>query len=157
MNKHVLITRDIFLARIDSWREALALEWQFQAQNARIWRQYKEVVSATNQGSHDQAAEQLHHISIEEQFLAVIETRKISRLAARYGFKMPDASTVGNYSAVEWDYDHDESRFLTNQGMLTVQQALRAAKKERREAAGFWFGIIVGVMGAATGLMAVVL
>ena len=155
MRKHLIIIRDIFLMKIDSRKEALALEWKYYAQTARIWRQYKEVVSLTLDGSHGQAADQLHHSSIEEEFLAVIETRKIIRLAAHYGFEMPDKSKAGNYGEIAWDYDHAQPKFLTEQGMSTARKALKVARKESREAAGFWFGIIVGVIGALTGLMAV--
>jgi len=48
---------------------------------------------------------------------------------------------------------------LTDKGFWELKKLIRQEKKERREVFGFWFGIItggvIGVIGAITGLVAV--
>jgi len=45
--------------------------------------------------------------------------------------------------------------YLTPEGRRRLRQAVRAEQKDSRENASFWFGIVIGLIGALTGLVAV--
>ena len=49
-----------------------------------------------------------------------------------------------------------EGRFLTDQGASRLRALLRAERKERYESWSRWIALAIGLIGAATGLVAVV-
>ena len=81
---------------------------------------------------------------------------KLRRVADQFHIQMPDEGDPANYGSISWDFDHKEPKYLTAKGLRELLPSIRAAQKERRDAAGFWFGVVVGVIGALTGLLSVI-
>jgi hypothetical protein len=159
MKNALVLIRDIVLERCDVGRECLKMGWDFYAQRARIWRQYKNIEKMEDVvgGGYglSRVSEALDHIQGEEQLLDRIATLRLARIARRYGLEMPSRSDEQNYGKVDFEIDEDQPEYLTQQGFREMREALRVVRRERREAAGFLFGIVVGVLGAVTGLVAV--
>lgn len=155
VRKTSAIIRDIVLERVDAIWASLKMDWDFYSQRARIWRQYKAVPTELepNESGFAPMPAQLVHIFGEEQILDRIETLRLMRLASRHGIEMPSTADNENYREVDFDVDQYQPKYLTPKGFREVRQAIRAAQRERREAAGFWFGVVVGVIGALTGLV----
>lgn len=83
----------------------------------------------------------------------LILTRYLRGKADSLLVPMPDLEDPAMYVQVEWDKDVTQPRYLTDEGVRAVQNAIREEQRHRREAFGYWFGIIVGVIGALTGLV----
>lgn len=135
-----------------------SLEWDYYVTRAWIWRNYKELDAAPFNEEMQQYESSVdpQDISQGELYLDALKTMKLSRLASRFNIEMPDESDQRNYGSVSWDYDSREPKYLTRHGLSQLLPAIRAAQKERRDAAGFWFGVVVGLIGALTGLLSVV-
>jgi len=67
--------------------------------------------------------------------------------------QMPSIEDGTMYEQVEWDNDPAQPRYLTDKGFKAIRDAIREERKQRREAVGYWFGIVVGIIGALTGLV----
>lgn len=89
----------------------------------------------------------------EELGLACIQTDYLSKRAASLLLLLPDLEDSEMWGQVEFDIDEKEPHYLTSKGIIEVKKAIREETKHRREAVGYWFGIIVGVIGAVTGLV----
>lgn len=136
----------------------ISLEWEYCVTRAWIWRGYKEFDSASfdrETGQYDSSIDP-QDINQGELYLDALKTIKLRRLANRLHIPMPDESDPENYGTVSWDFSAKEPKYLTLTGLNKLLPALRAAQKERRDAAGFWFGVIVGVIGALTGLVSAI-
>lgn len=83
----------------------------------------------------------------------LVQTEYYRKIAGRLLVQMPSLEDQTMYDQVEWDNDHKQPRYLTDKGFKTIRDAIREERKHRREAVGYWFGIIVGVIGALTGLV----
>lgn len=146
----------VILERLSAAGAQIKLEWDYYVTRAWIWRSYKELDAAhydPETGFFDSSVDP-QDVNQGELYLEAIKTRKLLRLAARLHVQTPEESP-DNYHTVSWDYDSSEPKYLTQKGLSELLPALREAQKERREAAGFWFGIAVGLIGAVTGLLAV--
>jgi hypothetical protein len=47
-------------------------------------------------------------------------------------------------------------RFLTNEGIIEIRTKIRKEQRKRREKIAFWISILIGLIGALTGFMAVI-
>tara|TARA_R110000851_G_scaffold295568_1_gene450424 strand:- start:1266 stop:1778 length:513 start_codon:yes stop_codon:yes gene_type:complete len=135
----------------------ISVEWEYAVIRARIWRGYKELDAARydRETGQFQSLIDPQDLNQGELHLNVIKTMKLRRLADRFHIQMPDEHEPGNYGTISWDDDRREPKYLTAEGLRKLLPLIRAAQKERRDAAGFWFGVIVGVIGALTGLVSV--
>ena len=98
-------------------------------------------------------ADFVRRCELSEQWRALIQTDYYRRKAESLLVQMPDESDSALYSRVEWGDHPDEPCYLTPLGLKTVRDSIRAEQKHRRESVGYWFGIVVGLIGAITGLV----
>lgn len=89
------------------------------------------------------------------QWKMLIQTEYFRNKADVLNVPMPDPSDKEMYDSVEWDDDPQQPKYLTGKGVRSIRAAVREEEKHRREASGYWFGIVVGVIGALTGLISV--
>ena len=92
---------------------------------------------------------------LSEQWRALIQTDYYRRKAESLLIDMPDTNDPTMYSRVGWEDHPDEPYYLTPAGLKVVKATVREEQKHRREAVGYWFGILVGLIGAITGLVSV--
>ncbi len=85
----------------------------------------------------------------------LILTRYYQAEADRLAVQMPGIDDPGMYKQVVWDNDPGQPRYLTPHGVRVVKAAIREEQKHRREVLGFWSTILIGVIGAITGLASV--
>lgn len=83
----------------------------------------------------------------------LVQTERYRKIADRLLVQMPSIEDGAMYEQVEWDNDPKQPRYLTDKGFKAIRDAIREERKHRREAFGYWFGIVVGVIGALTGLV----
>jgi hypothetical protein len=89
------------------------------------------------------------------QWKMLIQTEYFRNKADVLNVPMPDPSDKGMYDSVEWDDDPQQPKYLTDKGVRSIKAAVREEEKHRREATGYWFGIVVGIIGALTGLISI--
>ena len=94
-------------------------------------------------------------LELSDQWRALIQTDYYRRKAESLLVEMPSVDEAGMYLRVAWDDHPEEPYYLTPAGLRFAKAAIREEQKHRREAVGYWFGIAVGVIGAATGLVSV--
>lgn len=83
----------------------------------------------------------------------LVQTEYYRKKADKLLVQMPSIEDVTMYEQVEWDKDPKQPRYLTDKGFKAIRDAIREEGKHRREAVGYWFGIVVGIIGALTGLV----
>lgn len=83
----------------------------------------------------------------------LVQTEYYRKIADRLLVQMPSIEDETMYEQVEWENDPKQPRYLTEKGFKAIRDAIREERKHRREAFGYWFGIVVGVIGALTGLV----
>ena len=80
-------------------------------------------------------------------------SQQIIRQARRLEIPVPEI----NDSDGTWQRGQSfEGRFLTDQGVSQLRGLLRAERRERYESWSRWIALAIGLIGAATGLVAVV-
>ena len=89
------------------------------------------------------------------QWKMLIQTEYFRNKADVLSVPMPDPSDKEMYDSVEWDDDPQQPKYLTDKGVRSIKVAVREEEKHRREATGYWFGIVVGIIGALTGLISI--
>ena len=80
-----------------------------------------------------------------------LQTRRFCRIANRLLVPIPDRSDKEMWSEKHYDYGH----VLTGKGIWEIKKLIRQEKRERREGFAFWLTASVGIIGAFTGLAAV--
>ncbi|PAA12410.1 hypothetical protein [Pseudomonas fragi] len=98
-------------------------------------------------------ADYVHRWELSEQWRASIQTNYYRRKAESLLVQMPEEVDSTMYSRVDWNDHPDEPYYLTPLGLKTVRDSIRVEQKHRRESVGYWFGIVVGLIGAITGLV----
>ena len=63
---------------------------------------------------------------------------------------------VGTYYKYNFADGDGERDILTIKGFQIVRNSIRQEKKEKREAFGFWSSLIIGLIGAAIGLISAI-
>ena len=89
------------------------------------------------------------------QWKMLIQTEYFRNKADVLNVPMPDPSNKEMYDSVEWDDDPQQPKYLADNGVRSIRAAVREEEKHRREATGYWFGIVVGIIGALTGLISI--
>lgn len=148
-----LVLAEVHGRALERIREA----WRYRVEKARLWKSHRDIYSV--QPHDDQMYHELmvKHDELQEGWkaLRIMETRAVRREASKLGVELPDETKGELYGMVEWDSDPEEPYYLTDKGMLYVADAIRKARKERRDEVAFKFGLIVGGLGAVTGLLSV--
>ncbi|WP_369991244.1 hypothetical protein [Pseudomonas xanthosomatis] len=83
----------------------------------------------------------------------LVQTRYLQKVAARLSVSMPDPNDANLYDRVDYDNDESMPRYLKQEGVKQLTDAIRKERRSRREEFGYWFGIVVGLIGALTGLV----
>jgi len=84
----------------------------------------------------------------------VLTTYWVSK-ADSLGVELPDWDDKTLRGHVDWDDDEREPWYFTPRGIAQVRTDVRAEQKHRREIVAFWLSASVGVIGALTGLAAI--
>ncbi|MDX5363246.1 MAG: hypothetical protein LPJ91_03725 [Pseudazoarcus pumilus] len=87
---------------------------------------------------------------------AVSRTRRLVRIANARHLQLPPRESSAHWARVEYDLDPTEPYYLTNQGLVEVMPMVLEAKKHRRDAIVTIAAALTGVIGAITGLIAVI-
>lgn len=83
-------------------------------------------------------------------------TENYQRIARNLSVPMPDMRDPELWEEVENSMLQISFRCLTSKGEQAIKNAIREEQKHRRDVVLFYFGIAVGLIGAATGLVSAV-
>jgi len=83
----------------------------------------------------------------------LIHTEYLRNKADVLDAQMPDITEPGMYGRVEWDDDPKQPYYLTEKGIRAARDAIRAEENHRRQAVGYWFGMVMALIAAVTGLV----
>ncbi|MFG0499655.1 hypothetical protein ACF8MH_20345 [Pseudomonas sp. YQ_13] len=100
-----------------------------------------------------QVQDYVHESNNLNEWKRLVQTERYRKIADRLLVQMPSIEDGTMYEQVEWDNDPGQPRYLTDKGFRAIRDAIREEQKQRREAVGYWFGIVVGIIGALTGLV----
>lgn len=126
-------------------------------QLARIRELEDEARATPDYPEYSPSADVWDQVRRSEQWLAVLKTRQLRRLAARLLVAFPAQDEDGMYKFMDWDDDEDESPYLTDRGFTEVRSRIREEQRHRREVWGFWIASVTGVIGALIGLGSVLM
>lgn len=85
----------------------------------------------------------------------LILTRYWQSKADGLGVPMPPMADKSFWDRADFDNDESQPPYLTEAGILEIRKAIREEHKYRRETFGFWVMLIVGLIGALSGLASV--
>ena len=85
----------------------------------------------------------------------LILTRYWEEKASNLGLPSLDWEDKSLRGQVDWDDDEDQPWYLTPKGIDALKERVRTEERHRREVRGYWFGIVIGLIGALTGLASV--
>ncbi len=153
-----------FSERLDSKLDSLRPRmWALQKQLERNERQRDRAIQHTRGLAEKEelfARYRLYHDEIQEE-LDDIVTADLVRQAQRLRLPVPEYPTGSGPDDDEnenwrrgWVYG---ARLLTNAGIAKLRREIRQERKERREGAMTWIAALTGLVGALTGLAAVLL
>lgn len=130
--------------------------WRLQRNRARISQLYKnEISSARQEKISSDEIEKLRH---EERFETELVDDAISELATRHLYQ-----TAYRYLVPQPGLDEEEmweespvtgKRLLTSKGISELRAAIRKERRERSEHLWMWLAGLTGLVGALSGLMA---
>jgi len=83
----------------------------------------------------------------------LIHTEYLRHRADALDAQMPDLSEPGMYGRVEWDVDPKQPYYLTEKGIRAARASIKEEENNRRQVFGYWFGIVMGLIAAVTGLV----
>lgn len=69
---------------------------------------------------------------------------------------IPDREDEKLYYQFNFDNDEGDIYIFTSIGFYHVRKLIREERKEKREAVGYWVALIIGVIGALTGLVSII-
>jgi len=101
---------------------------------------------------HNERGDRFFQYDVERKALI---TRHLAGQANRYFVPWPSIEKGSPYW--EESYYSAGSHVLTEEGIKKVRTEIREEKRARRESAVAWIAIITGLIGALTGLMAIIL
>lgn len=95
----------------------------------------------------------------EEEITSWIEhlqTKYYYNICQNLLIPIPNRDDKNLYYQYNFDDDEGERYILTSMGFHHVRKLIREERKERREAVGYWATIIIGIIGALTGLASII-
>lgn len=125
-------------------------------------KEYKRVSKLVNEaerkggraaGEQEWATEQFELSRIDDE-ISYLKGRFLINKAERMSIHTPP---ITNKCDLWESSDYTGKWLLTTKGMAEVRQSIRQEQKVRLEIASHWAGIIIGVIGAITGLIAVIM
>lgn len=120
-------------------------------------RLYKLVEEAEKKGGREAgqleyASENFDAKSLDDE-IAYLKGQFLISKAERMSLPIPPVTD--KYDVWGLSY-HTNKWLLTNKGVMELRQIIRKEQKARLEIASHWAGIIIGIIGAITGLIAVI-
>lgn len=88
-----------------------------------------------------------------ENLIKFHQTQYLKSICNALVIPMPEDGNNGYYYRFNFDDDEGERLILSTLGIQLVRSNIREEKKARREAFGFWITMIIGLVGAAIGLV----
>lgn len=93
--------------------------------------------------------------------IAILMTQRLTAMADKLLLQLPPKPIPEEGDCTTEDETWIRSNcycqwYLTDHGFMEVRKLIRQEKKERREVVAFWFALIFGLIGAITGLIAVI-
>jgi hypothetical protein len=100
-------------------------------------------------------AERSHEDEIIQIDIDLLTTRHLLKVARRLMISVAELSDESLY----WKKDHDflSSFSLSREGIKYLRKEIREELKHRRESTSHWFALLIGLVGATTGLLAIIL
>lgn len=132
-------------------REALEIARNRRAIR-RIDRAYSVDLAAAKTASDRQKAEYGRHwaTSLHVDEIEAIKTRRLLRKANRLDVPYEYASET----SANWEQSHQlHTWHLTTVGYSELRKAIRAERRDRRESAITWSGVIIGIIGTLAGVI----
>lgn len=97
-------------------------------------------------------AEESSEVSPVLEQIDALKTARFFQIANRLMVPLPDYNDKES-----WEHRHyDRGRVLTSKGFWDLKKLIRQEKRERREGFIIWIAALTGIIGACTGLAAVI-
>jgi hypothetical protein len=144
----------LFLSRLCSRTTRLRIELE------ETDRLYRKLIASEKRRNNQNKLQELYsdwgyESDLIEEELKLVETRRLVNKARRLLLPVPDIPT-GKEEDGKWIRGPDSGRwYLKPEGFSEIRALIRGECKERREALMAWATIIIGIIGALTGLVAV--
>lgn len=122
----------------------------------KIDRAYERELSNASKANDRERIAERHHWETELYYEQIeeIKTRRILRKAMRLDVPFESPSDQSK----RWQQSHQlQTWYLTTLGYSELRKAIRQEKRERRDVAITWSGVVVGIIGSLTGLLSVYL
>lgn len=130
--------------------------WEYRLASARAEVAWHNIHEAER---HEDGGEQASFIFSEHQgdfvWHDVVVTRRLRREAGRLGVELPPTTDQKMYDRVDWDLDHARPHYFTDDGFAVANKLLREARKERLQLLAARVAMLTGLVGALTGLAAI--
>ena len=136
--------------------------WYLERDLSALSRDYHREIEEARKGNGDRQEIESryafeHNYTAEE--MESIRTERLLRRARALRVPLPSRRPSGfNYEDEDenWSLGSAIGEWtLTQEGEARLRQSIREEEKASRENAAFWFGIVTGVLGTLTGLVAV--
>ena len=88
-----------------------------------------------------------------ENWIKFQQTQYLKSVCNELVIPMPEDGSGGYYYRFNFDDNEGDRLILSTAGMQLVRSNIREERKARREAFGFWISMIIGLLGAAVGLV----
>ena len=88
-----------------------------------------------------------------ENWIKFHQTQYLKSVCSELVIPMPEDGSGGCYYRFNFDDNEGDRLILSTAGMQLVRSNIREERKARREAFGFWISMIIGLLGAAIGLV----
>lgn len=119
----------------------------------KLWPKVKE---AEKKGGHEAGnevyqSESFDYIYVEER-IDLLKTLYLRGIGNKMSLPIPEMNSNEGY----WETGHVTPEWrLTNKGITEIRRLIRKERKERLELFTLWASLLIGVIGALTGLAAV--
>ena len=90
-----------------------------------------------------------------ENMIKNYQTQYYTRVCQKLVLPMPETLNSEYYYKFDFDIDMGDILILTPSGFHHVRNLIYEERKRKREICGFWVAILIGFIGALTGLVAV--
>ena len=134
--------------------------WRLTRRMDTVNRRYTKLIeTARREKRPKEEIELLNHeagfeIGLLEEQVREVVTRELTSKAARMLLEVPPR----NDDSGLWELSQSlPSWRLTDKGIAQLRRTIREEQRVRREARIVWVGLVIGVIGAVTGLVAVVM
>lgn len=130
--------------------------WQLERSKHRLYRRYeKDIKEARKRKKSDEEIESIYD---NERFGAELIDDAIAQLLTRYYSRQATKNFLPRPPRDSWEESSiTGDRYLTREAIRDLRIALRQERKERSENLRLWLAGLTGLVGALTGLAALLL